>query len=186
MHQISKAAKRYAKALLSFAIEQNQLENVATEMEIISATCASSTELVTLLKSPVVKTDKKLAILNQIFAGKIGEITLRFLEVLTTKKREDLLPEVANAFQAVYREEKGIVTAEIITALALDDAGRQKALDFIKTIYPKVVLTEKIDKELIGGFIIRVGDKQYDESVARKLNNLKREFSKNPYISELN
>jgi F-type H+-transporting ATPase subunit delta len=185
MHQNSKAAKRYAKALLSFAIEQNEMENVATEMELIAATCASSKDLVTLLKSPVVKSDKKRAILNKIFAGKIGTITLKFMEVMTRQGREDLLPEIANAFKFVYREHKGIVTAEIITAIPLTEEGRKKALAFITNIYDKVELTEKVDKSLIGGFIIRVGDKQYDESVARKLNSLKREFKKNPYISEL-
>lgn len=185
MHQNSKAAKRYAKALLSFAIEQKELETVAGEMKLIADTCSTSPDLVMLLKSPVVKTEKKRTILNTIFAGKIGAITLKFLELVTQKKREDQLPEIANAFQQIYREHKGIVTAEIITAVPLGEEGKRKALAFITNLYDKVELTEKVDKELIGGFIIRVGDKQYDESVARKLNNLKREFSKNPYISEL-
>lgn len=185
MHQNSKAARRYAKALLSYAIEQNELKTVAAEMSLIADTCATSRDLVILLKSPVVQPSKKRAILDKVFAGNIGTITLNFLKLITQKKREDHLPEIANAFQAVYREHQGIVTAEIITAAPLTEEGKKKAFDFITSLYDKIELTEKVDKSLIGGFIIRVGDKQYDESVVRKLNNLKREFSKNPYISEL-
>jgi F-type H+-transporting ATPase subunit delta len=185
MHQNSKAARRYAKALLSFAKEQKEMENVAADMELIASTCKQSKELVTLLKSPVVKTEKKREIINKIFSGKIGSITLKFLEVMTKQNREDILAEIASAFQAVYREDKGIVTAEIVTAVPLSEEDRQKALKFITDIYQKVELTEKVDEDLIGGFIIRVGDKQYDESVASKLMALRREFSKNPYISEL-
>jgi len=185
MHQNSKTARRYAKALLSFATEQKDLEGVAAEMKLIADTCVTSPQLVTLLKSPVVKPAKKREILDKIFAGKIGTITLKFLKLITQKKREDQLPEIASAFQHVYREHQGIVTAEIITAVPLSEAGRDKALAFIKKLYDKVELTEKVDKDLIGGFIIRVDDKRYDESVAQKLNALKREFAKNPYISQL-
>jgi len=185
MHQNSKAAKRYAKALLSYAIEQKELETVAEEMKLIAATCATSPDLVTLLKSPVVKSKKKRKILAEIFVGKIGTTTLNFLKLVTRKKREDQLPEIANAFQRVYREHQGIVTAEIATAVPLNDEGRKKALAIITHLYDNVELTEKVDKTMIGGFIIRVGDKQYDESVSRKLNSLRREFSRNPYISQL-
>ena len=153
-------------------------------MELIASTCSASKELITLLKSPVVKTDKKKAVLDGIFAGKIGSISLKFLEVMARHNRENLIPEVADAFKFIYRESKGIVTAEIITATPLTAEGRKKALKFVTGIYEKAELTEKVDKELIGGFIIRVGDKQYDESVARKLTSLKREFSKNPYIAD--
>ncbi len=185
MHQNSKAAKRYAKALLSFAIEQKKVDEVAADMAVIASTCKESRELVTLLKSPVVKADKKREIINKIFSGQIGTITLKFLDVMTQNNREDILAEIANAFRTVFREYRGIVSAEIITAVPLGDEGRKKAIEFIKSIYDKVELTEKVDEDLIGGFIIRVGDKQYDESVARKLFSLKREFSKNPYISEI-
>ncbi|MCH2214195.1 MAG: ATP synthase F1 subunit delta [Flavobacteriales bacterium] len=185
MHQNSKASKRYAKALLTFAKEQKSADTVAEDMELIASVCSASKELITLLKSPVVKTDKKKAILDGIFAGKIGSVSQKFLEVMARHNRENLLPEIANAFKFIYRESKGIVTAEIHTAVPLTEDGRKKALAFVSTIYEKAELTEKIDKSLIGGFIIRVGDKQYDESVARKLTSLKREFSKNPYIAEL-
>jgi len=184
MHQNSKASKRYAKALLGFANEQKASDQVAEDMKLIASTCSTSKDLVTLLKSPVVKADKKKAVLKGIFSEKIGNISLKFIEVMARHNRENLLPEVADAFKYVYRESKGIVTAEIITASPLTEEGRKKALAFVTKIYDKAELTEKVDKELIGGFIIRVGDKQYDESVARKLTSLKREFSKNPYIAD--
>lgn len=185
MHQNSKAAKRYAKALLSFALEKGEEENVAADMKMIRNTCKGSRDFVALLKSPVVKSDKKKEIINSIFGGKIGSITLKFLEVMTQQDREDILPEIASAFERVYRDHQGIVRAEIISAVPLTEKGRNKAFEFVKKFYHNVELTEKVDEDLIGGFIIRVGDKQYDESVARKLQLLKQEFEKNPYISEI-
>lgn len=185
MHQISKAARRYAKALLDFALEQKEADAVSADMALIASTCKSSKDLVVLLKSPVVKADQKRTVLNKVFAGEVGTITMKFMDIMTKNNREDILPEIANVFELIYREHKGIVTAEITTAVPLSEEGRKKALEFITNIYKKVELTEKVDESLIGGFIIRVGDKQYDESVLRKLNALKREFSKNPYIAEL-
>jgi F-type H+-transporting ATPase subunit delta len=185
MHQNSKAARRYAKALLEFSLEQKDAESVSADMKMIAETCKSSSDLVIMLKSPVVKADQKRMVLNKVFAGHVGTITMKFLDIMTKNNREDILPEIANVYELIYREHQGIVTAEITTAIPLTEDSRKKALAFISNIYNKVELTEKVDKSLIGGFIIRVGDKQYDESVARKLNSLKREFSKNPYIAEL-
>jgi F-type H+-transporting ATPase subunit delta len=185
MHQNSKAARRYAKALLSFAVEQDELENVASDMELIANTCKSSRELIALLKSPVIKTEKKRDVINKVFSGKIGSITLKFLDVMTRQNREDILAEIAMVFRSVYRDHKGIVKAEIVTAIPLSEESRAKAIEIITKLYDKIELSEKVDEEMIGGFIIRVGDKQYDESVSRKLLSLRREFAKNPYISEL-
>ncbi len=185
MHRDSKVAKRYAKSLMDFAQEQNSLEAVAADMELIAATIDGSRELELLLKSPIIKLDKKVAIMNQIFGGKIGSISQSFLGIIARKGRESLIEEMAVAFVNLYKASQGIVTAEITTAIPLDDKGREKAKALIAQISDKVELIEKINEDIIGGFIIRVGDKQYDESVSSRLSAMKREFSKNPHIAEL-
>lgn len=180
MQQESQVAIRYAKSLLDFALERNELEAVAADMALISNTCAHSNDLRLMLKSPIIKPEKKLEVIKKIFGGEIGSVTLSFLGVISDKNRENILPEIANAFTTVYRKHNGIVTAEITSAVALSDAEREKAISVVKGMGTgKVELTENIDKNIIGGFIIRVDDKQYDASVASRITALKRTFSKN-------
>ncbi|NEN24543.1 ATP synthase F1 subunit delta [Cryomorpha ignava] len=180
MQQDSQVAIRYAKSLLDFALERKELEAVAADMALISQTCSNSKDLRQMLKSPIIKPEKKLTVIKEIFGGEIGSVTLNFLGVIAGKKRENILPEIANAFTTVYRKHLGIVSAEITSAVALSDNEREKAIAVVQGMGTgKVKLIEKIDKNIIGGFIIRVDDKQYDASVASRITALKRTFSKN-------
>ncbi len=184
MQRDSKVAKRYAKSLMGFAQEQNALEAVAADMGLIAITCAESEELQVVLRSPIIKTEKKVAIMNQIFGGKIGTISQNFLGLIAKKKRESMVQDIAVAYGNLYKESKGIVSAEITTSLPLDASGREKAIAFISKLGSEVELVEKVDENIIGGFIIRIGDKQYDESVSSRLAAMKRAFSKNTHIAE--
>jgi len=170
---------------MDFAIEQKELEAVAADVELISETCRQSRDLVVLLRSPVIKVDKKVAVLNKIFVGKIGSISLNFIGIIAKRNREDLIPEIAHAFVNLYKEHQGIIAAEVISAVPLDDDLRKKVNAFIQRHSEKVELTEVVNDRIIGGLIIRIGDKQYDDSILKRINELKREFSKNPYISQL-
>lgn len=176
MQQESHSARRYARSLLDYAIERNEVEAVASDMELISNTCQASRELRLMLKSPIVKAEKKLAVIQKIFSGEIGSISLNFLEMIARKNREAILPQIASAFIKAYRAHLGIVTAEITSAVSLTDKARAEAIAFVKKFGKKVELEERIDKKLIGGFIIRIGDKQYDASVVNRLNTLKTTF----------
>jgi len=185
MHRDSKLARRYGQALMDFAIEQNELDAVAADMELISETCKQSRELVVMLRSPVIKVDKKVAVLNKVFGGKIGSISLSFIGIISKRDREDVIPEIADAFINLYKEHQGIVSAEVISAVPLDVELRKTVIAFVKRFSDKVELKEVVNDNIIGGIIIRVGDRQYDDSILKRINELKREFSKNPYISQL-
>ncbi len=185
MHRDSKAARRYAKALLAYAIEQNELSAVAADMKYIEAVCKENKELVGILKSPVIKTAKKVSVLKSVFSGEIGSISLKFIDLVAKKRREKILPEIAHAFTNTYRDHQGIVSAEIVTAVPLEGSTREKIITMVQKLGDNVELEEKVNENIIGGFIIRVGDKQYDESIASRIGAMKRAFSKNPYISEL-
>jgi|SRR5690554_445547 len=178
MQYDSQVAKRYAKSLLDFALDRNELEAVAADMELIATTCDRNKDLQVMLKSPIIKPEKKLAVIQKIFSGEIGTVSLNFLTVIAGKKRETILPEIARAFGTVYREHLGIISADIISAIPLTDNERKKAIEVIKGLGKKVELNEKIDQNIIGGFIIRVGDKQYDASVANRIHAIKRDFEK--------
>ena len=185
MHKESIVARRYAKSLLDFAIEKGVLEEVRADMALIDKTCSASKELVALFRSPVIKLDVKANALRKIFAEKVNIITIEFVRIVTKKKRDEIIPEIAKSFAGVYLEYKEILEAEVTSAIGLTEPERKKVLKLIANINDKVELHQKINPEIIGGFIIRVGDKQYDDSVASRLLNLKTELTKNPYIAKI-
>ena len=135
-----------------------------------------------LLKSPIIKTDQKLAIFKEIFYDKISEISVRFINIITNKKRESLLEGIANSFITLYMAHKNIESATITTAFPLDENLRKEVIGFIKSNAEiEVNLREKVDDKIIGGAILRMGDKQLDTSVKKAITELKQSFSKNLY-----
>lgn len=182
----SRVSHRYAKSLLDLALEKGQLEPVSEDMRLVLETIRANHDLSVVLKSPVINTDKKQEILKAIFGGNIGVITTTFLDIITRKRREGELEGIAEAFVMQYRKHKEILTAVITTAQGLDDKLRAQIMEIVKqsSSGKSVELVEKTDKELIGGFILRVGDKQVDASIIRQIKDLERSFSENPYIKE--
>lgn len=179
----AKAASRYAKSLLSLAIEQKVLDAAYNDMKLIDDTCDQNPDLQALLRSPVIKGDKKQAVMNAIFASKLSPITAGFIKLIIQHRREDVLHEIADSFVKQYKAHKNIGVAEIITATPLKADIKAKILEQLrKQEGREMEIIEKIDPSLIGGLVVRIGDKQFDGSISRKLNDLKKEFSKNPYV----
>jgi F-type H+-transporting ATPase subunit delta len=180
-------AGRYAKSLIGLAIEKNQLDAVYSDMLYLQAACRSSRELVNLLKSPVVKADKKGKILDAITAGKISLITASFNKLLLIKGRESFLPEIASAFVDQYKQVKGIHTANLTTATAVSEELKQSIMDKIRadSNLKNVELNTAVDKELIGGFVLEMGDQLLDASIAFDLKNIKKQFRNNDFIYKI-
>lgn len=168
----SLAGNRYAQSLIDLAKEQSQLDAVYNDMLLIGSTIKESKDLSVLLNSPVVKTDKKHSVLAAVFGAKITELTTKFLQLISTRKREALLEAIAFSFVNLYKKEKNIVVAEVTSAVKLDDAQKQNIINLLKTD-ATIEMVEKIDPSIIGGFIVRVDDKQIDASVVREISNLR-------------
>lgn len=181
-----RVASRYAKSLLELANDKGVLEEVHNDMLLLSKVCEDNRDFALMLKNPIVKHDKKRSILFALFKGKVNDVTLAIFDILTRKNRENVLPAIANEFENQYNKYKGIEVAQITTTVELDDALRTEFEKIVSQISDKktVKLEEKIDKELIGGYLLRVGDRQLDDSILRKINELKLKFSQNPYIKE--
>lgn len=173
-------ASRYAKSLLDLAVEKGQLEAVYTDMVQIKSICNDSREFITFLNSPIIKADKKVSTLKAVFDGKLNAITSGFLTIVAQKRRESVIPHMATSFIEQYKSQKNILTAVVTSAKGLDDVTKKQALDLIKSqLNGEIELVEKIDSNVIGGFILKIGDKQLDKSVARQLSNLKKELTTN-------
>lgn len=173
----ARAAIRYAKATLDFAVEKKAADKVEKDMRNIAAVISENIELQNVLSSPVVKSEVKKNSLHAIFKGS-SEITLGLIDTLTSNKRIEMLQEVAYKYIILFEKMKGEDVAHVTSAVALTADLEKKILAQVKKLTGnKVTLENTVDESIVGGFILRVGDLQYDASVANKLNGLKREFT---------
>lgn len=181
----NKTAGRYAKSLLGLAIEQDMLETAAQNMSTIAEVAANEKDFRLLLESKVIKPDQKMAVMNKVFGGSFSELTMKFIGIITQYNREPILADIAEAFIAQYKKHKNIVTAEVTSAVALTDEDREKVKQIVREISTgDVEIKESINKDIIGGLIIRVADKQVDASVANRLETLRRELINKTYEAQ--
>ena len=175
----SRAAIRYAKAVLSLATDQKATEAVNKDMKSIVNTIAESNDLRDMLLNPVVRSSVKKNVLSQVFKNS-NKITGDLINVLITNKRIALLGDVASKYNQLYDTLIGVEVAHVTTAVALTDALKTKVLAKVKALTGKEIeVINIIDESILGGFILRVGDIQYNASIANELNKLKREFTLN-------
>lgn len=178
---------RYAKSLIDLAIEKNKLEEVRNDMLVIKNVCSLNHDFVLLLDSPVIKTDKKIAVFKSVFEGKISALTLSFLNLIASKRREGYVNDITKAFDEQYKQIKNITTVKVETAIALDEKSRKSIMDIVKkNVTGEIELIEKVNASLIGGFVLTINDKQADQSVSRMLNNLRKNFTGNDYVPTMN
>ena len=176
---MSRAAIRYAKAILNKANENSTQSVVFGDMQSVYNTIENSRELQSVLQSPVIKANDKKEALLKIFSGQ-SETTHSLINILVENQRTSLLGDVAKSYVQLYNDEQGVKVATVITAVPLSSELEAKVMAKVKQLTgsEKVTLKNEIDPAIIGGFILRVGDIQYNASIANQLGNLKREFSK--------
>jgi len=181
----TRAAQRYAKAILGLAKDQNAAETVNNDMVSIDETISSSEELQEVLASPVVKDNVKKSALKEIFKS-AHTITLGAFDILVDNNRIIQLQSVAKRYTALFNEMNHIQVAHVTTAVPLDANLEVKILDKVKELTGNTATLEsKVDPSILGGFILRIGDLQYNTSVAKSLSNLSRELTNNTYISKI-
>jgi F-type H+-transporting ATPase subunit delta len=176
---VGQVAVRYAKALFQLAIEQNVLDVVRADMEILLQSATEIPEINQLFESPVIDSGKKTQVLKEIFKSGMSPMGLDFLTLVTSNKREEYLPGMARHFIQLYKREKGIMVATIYSAVGLEKQSGEKIRKMIEAAFDsEIELKEELKEELIGGFILRVEDKQLDASVKGKLATVKKELQK--------
>uniref|UniRef100_UPI004049B6C8 ATP synthase F1 subunit delta n=1 Tax=Flavobacterium sp. TaxID=239 RepID=UPI004049B6C8 len=174
----SRAAVRYAKATLDLAKENKALDALEKDMRSIAETITESKELSDYLNSPVVKSSDKKNVISEVFKGS-NQITEGLITALLDNKRIGLLYEVAQKYIILNEDLKGQGVAFVTTAVPLTADLEKKILQkVVELTGKKVVVENKVDATILGGFVLRVGDLQYDASISSKLGNLKREFTK--------
>jgi len=177
-------ATRYAKSLIDLSIERGELETVYADMQWLNGVCKSNPDFVNLLRSPIIKNETKKKIMEAVTNGQISEMTAGFNRLLVTKGRESNLPEISSAFITAYKEYKNIQTVKLTTASPISETLRNAIVAQIKKSagFQNVELEEKVDAEIIGGFVLQAGDKLVDASISYDLKVIAKQFENNDFI----
>jgi len=174
----TRAAIRYARAILSLSKDKGSIEAVVNDMKTITSTLEGSKDLRLALVSPILKIEQKRNVLKEIFKDATAE-TNGLIDALVDNKRIDILGNVADKFIVLYNQEKGLQAATVTTAVAITPELEKKVLAKVTELTGStdIKLENIVDESIIGGFVLRVGDTQYNASIASQLGKLKREFS---------
>jgi len=171
-------AARYAKSLIDLAQEQNIVEVIKGDMELFLNTLKANSQLKAVLANPIVSHSKKVKILDLIFTDKVNKVSIAFFNLMVNKSRGEVLYTTAEEYINLYDIKNHITKATVVSAAALSDANKNKMIaDIEAAIGGKIILTAKVDPSLIGGFVLTVGDRQVDTSIANDLSKLKKEFA---------
>ena len=174
----NRAALRYAKALLSLSNDKNIADKTYSDMQLIAATIEGSNELQMVLESTIIKSEVKKNALLAIFENNISAISIKLIDLLIENKRLADFGSVASQYISLFDSLSGKQNAVVTTAIPLTDAIKNQVLAKVKELTGKeAILENEINPDILGGFILRVGDVQYDASIANKLTVLKRQFS---------
>jgi len=172
-------AARYAKSIIDLAQEQNLVEPVKNDMELFLHTLKANPELKAVLANPIVSHQKKVKIIEAVFGKSINKVSLGFFTLMVNKSRGEVLYATAGEYVNMYDIKNNIVHASVTSATALSDDNKKKIIaDIIAVTGGTVKLEAKVDPSLIGGFVLTVGDRQIDTSIASDLHKLKKEFSR--------
>ena len=175
----ARLAGRYAKPLLELAEEGGVLDQVHHDMKDFIALCKSNRDFVLMLKSPIIPHLKKAEILKKIFSSKVNALTASAFDIITRKNRESFLQDIAEEFVNLYNIKKGFQEVTLKTSVAIDDSMRSEFEKLVKQISgKKPMIKEIVDPELIGGYVLKMGDKQLDESISGQLRELELKFKK--------
>ncbi len=169
-------AERYAGALFELAREKNSLERVYADITELHETIRQTRVMKIFLRAPIVNPGKKKVVMKSIFGDRFDTLTMSFLSLLLSKRRESLIPDIALQFIQQYKQSKGILTVHLKTASGTDEKIRSRVKDMMlrHTHSLHIELVEETDPDLIGGFVLSWDDFQYDASVKKQLERLKR------------
>jgi len=170
-------AVRYTKSLFALAKEKNLLDVIKNDMEAVYNIMNESEELKLVFQNPVLKPSNKYEIIDKVFGSSFQKITISFMNLLVKNRREEYLHDISRNFLAKYREFNGIEAGVFTTAVSVDPKIIANLKEVIKkTLNIEVELTSNVNEKILGGFVLRVGDNQYDASVQSNLNKFKRKL----------
>jgi F-type H+-transporting ATPase subunit delta len=175
-------ASRYSKALFEIATEQKIQDEVFHDMSMLADVCNTSREFKRMIQSPIIRFDKKNSVIKALFGTHFNKVTIAYMDIITRKRREMILDEIAEQYIILYREWKGIITAHFSTAVEVSEQMKEDIKQMLsKQLKGQIELVTKVRPELFGGFLLTMEDRQLDASLLKKIKRLTREFNVNIY-----
>lgn len=172
----SKISVRYSRALFQSALEKKMLERVYQDMIQVGQVCAMH-DVKEILNSPVILPSKKREIIHALFGKDLSPLTFSFIDMVLKNGRESYLPAVARVFITETMKHNGITETILTTAVRVDEKVKKQVSDLVSSVFnTKVELKEIIDKDIIGGFVLRIDDKLIDASIRNKLRRVEKEL----------
>ena len=172
-----KVSARYALSLLDSAIQKNQLDAVSNDIEFISSVLKQNPNLMRMLENPVVKTEMKSSILEEIFKNKVNSETMEFILFVVKKKREEILSSILEKFKELRDLKLGFVNVNVLVASEFSDSQRNELQNKLQNVLKKKVrMSYKVDEKILGGFIVQAGDTVFNASIKHQLDLLKKHF----------
>lgn len=179
-----KIISRYARSIIEISIEKDVLKSTIEDSKMFSEV-SKNRDFKNLLSNPVIKADTKIKVFESIFKKDVNDIFYKFIELVTKKGRESLLPEIAQEILDQYKRMQMVTDISITTATELDKNFMDRmneALIKSSITAEKLEFKSKVDKDIIGGFILQIEDKLIDSSVKTKLKKVEKEIFENRYI----
>ncbi len=175
---MSRVAKRYTKAIFELAQEQKIIDVIEKDFVELGKLIGKSPEFADFLSNPLISEAKKISLLKEILNGKIQELTLHFLELLASKRRLRVLPEIIEEFRQMMLESQNIVEGELISAVQLSAEQVKAIKERLQQALGKTVqLEQKVEPQIIGGFVVRVQDVVIDSSIRLQLEKLREKLT---------
>lgn len=180
-------AERYARSLMDFSIEKDQLEVVHDDVLFLQEVCSRNANLVDFMKSPVIDEGKKEKVLDAAAKGRISGITADFNKLLVRKGRGGFLPEIVDAFIRLYKTRKEIYIVKLFTAAPISEELKKKIVDKIVEVtkMKNIELIAEVREDIIGGLVFEVGDLIVDASIGFDLNKIRQQFETNEYVYQI-
>ncbi len=168
----------YGDALFQLAVEENKVDELFSEITAMKEIFEENEELLKLLTNPRIDKEEKMTVVENIFSGRASKDLVGFLKVIITKDRQRYVIGILDYFIAAAKEYKKIGVVYVTTAIPLDDMGRQKVVHKLleTTKYEELEMNYTVDKEIIGGMIIRIGDRVVDSTVRTKISKMSKQL----------
>lgn len=176
----------YAKALFMLATDRGEADRVADDMKLVGDVMAENRELAVVMGNPTIRYDRKKAIMEELFGGRVSDGTAAFLAFVVKKNRSVNLRGISEAYLALWRESRGIVRGDLVTHRETDESAREHVRRLIAEYTGKEVeLHTAIDPHMLGGFKMEFDHNMYDARLRTKIQKLRKAFSNNEYESKL-
>lgn len=174
-----RAARRYSRALFNVALERNEIDAIAESLATVTSTAATTPELLTVLQHPLVTRERKNHLLGEVFGNSVHADVASFLLLLVEKDRASIIPNVAREFARLVDEHRKVTDAEVLSAIELTEAQTKVLAEQLQAATGNAVrLQTRVDPAILGGLVVRVGDKLIDGSVVTQLKSIREQLKR--------